>query len=93
MKQFEFEPLPLPKGKDQAREQPMLAASQQNTTRMCVDAYPELVEKLKDYSYWEGLTQQEVILQSIEHFLKDKPIKSRPAALKNRPKLGRKRKH
>jgi len=90
MKQFEFDPLPLPK--KQASGQANLAAHPQSTLRMCVDAYPELVEKIKAYAYWEGLTQQEVILQSLERFMQDKAIKDRPAALRDRPKPGRKRK-
>jgi len=88
MKKFDFDPLPLPK--HQVVENPQPTTS--STIRMCVDVYSELTEKIKDYAYWEGLTQQEVILQSLEHWLKNKPIKSRPATLKNRPKIGRKRK-
>ena len=57
---------------------------------MCVDASQALAEKVKDYAYWEGLTQQAIITQALESFLKDKRIKSRPEQLKNRPKVGRK---
>ena len=53
----------------------------------------ELIEKIKDYAYWEGLTQQQVVAEGMALFFKDKSIKSRPAALKQRPRPGRKPKH
>jgi hypothetical protein len=59
------------------------------TTRMCVDVPEDLVEKIKDYAYWEGHTQQDILLHALTQFLSAKPIKSRPEAVKNRPKLGR----
>ena len=52
-----------------------------------------LIEKIKDYAYWEGLTQQQVVAEAIALFFKDKSIESRPESLKNRPRPGRKPKN
>ena len=50
-----------------------------------------LKEKTNDYGYWEGLTQQGVIIMALEEFLKDKTPKPRPQNVKDR-KVGRKKK-
>ena len=63
------------------------------TTRLCIDVAFELMEKVKDYAYWEGLTQQQIALEALTLFFGDKQIKSRPERVKNRAKLGRKPKH
>jgi hypothetical protein len=52
----------------------------------------KLLEKLKDYSYQYGPTQQETMREALRKFLADKDIKPRPEAVKNRTKVGRKRK-
>lgn len=61
--------------------------------RMCADVESMLAEKVKDYAYWEGLTQQEIILQALEDFMQDKLVKGRPEAVKRKAKLGRKHKN
>lgn len=53
----------------------------------------EHIEKIKDYAYWEGLTQQQVVAEAMAHFFKDKSIKSRPESLKNRRRPGPKLKN
>lgn len=94
MKKFDLISLPTPKeAKD--NKQPNQTADNENlnaTMRMCVDIENYLVEKIKNYAYWEGLTQQEILLQALEFFIKDKTIKDRPDTLKLRKRNGRKRK-
>lgn len=95
MKNFELIPLPTPK-KGQANEQPsaepQTAPSAATTLRLFVDVSMDMADKLKDYAYWERLTQQETMLEALKQFLEGKAIKSRPEAVKNRKSVGRKRK-
>ena len=91
MKEKNFELLPIPEiqpaKKPKASPQP---ADQPRSTKMNFTISFALIEKLKDYAYWEGLTQQEVVTNALGLFLKDKKVKSRPEALKKRPRPGRK---
>ena len=89
MKKTAFELIPIPQVRSN-KEQAGQASAQQRATRMTVKVYFELMEKIKDYAYWEGLIQQEITIQALELFFQDKAIKSRPEAVKNRPKVGRK---
>lgn len=50
----------------------------------------ELIEKIKDYAYWERMTQHQVVVKALELFFDNRSIKSRPEEEKNRPKPGRK---
>jgi len=89
-----FELLPIPElhpRNDQQNTQDV-AKPQHGSTRMSVEIYFELMEKIKDFAYWQGLTQQQTTTQALEYWLKDKPIKTRPEAVKNRQKVGRKKK-
>jgi hypothetical protein len=85
----EFEPLAMPEKKGKTKRIDR-EASFVITTRMCVDMPENLVEKIKDYAYWEGYNQQEILLHAVTQFFSNKTIKSRPEIVKNRPKLGRK---
>ena len=89
MKEKDFELLPIPEIKS-AKKTGSEPAAQPRPTKMNFTISFELIEKLKDYAYWEGLTQQEVITDALALFLKDKKVKSRPEALKKRPRPGRK---
>jgi hypothetical protein len=48
-------------------------------TRLTIDANPELVEAIKDYSYWRGMTQKEAMAYILENFFQENPPKPRPA--------------
>ena len=39
----------------------------------------DLTEKIKDYAYWERITQKDVINSILESFFKDNPVKPRPS--------------
>jgi hypothetical protein len=98
MKDFDqkFKLRPLPVAKEVSKEQPGVNSatdtSLEDTIRMCVDMESMLAEKIKDYAYWEGLTQQEIIMQALKIFMEDKSVKSRPEAVRKRARLGRKKK-
>ena len=90
MKEFELLPIPEVQSQQGRERRP---TAQRQTTRLAVDVDCKLLEKVKDYAYWEGFTQQQIIMQALEHFFKDRKDKSRPAAVRNRPRVGRKPKH
>jgi hypothetical protein len=48
------------------------------------------MENMKDYGYWEGLTQKDIILESLKLYFQDKEIRPRPDKIRNRTKVGRK---
>ena len=81
----DFELLPIPEVQQQKE--------QRHVSRMSLSLNLELLEKVKDYAYEKGFTQQQVVTEAVELLLKDKKIKSRPEAAKNRPRPGRKPKH
>lgn len=73
-------------------EQPTAQAPRNKTGHMSFRFSYELIDKIRDYAYWERLTQQQVVVKALELFLKEKSIKSRPEEVKNSPKRGRKQK-
>ncbi len=95
----ELEPLPIPVKKrpplsfqkKEAQKKETVRSSK--TTRLAVDVDDSMLEKIKDYAYWEGFTQQEVAIQAFEAFLENKKIDSRPERVRNRPKVGRRPKN
>lgn len=92
MKELELLPIPVkarPPLNFKKREEDQIS----KTTRLAVDVDDSMLEKIKDYAYWEGFTQQEVAIQAFEAFLKNKKIDSRPERVRNRPKVGRRPKH
>lgn len=87
-----FELIPIP----EMKQLPKSNSSQLNvkqTSRLSIELNEDLFNKIKDYGYWEGLTQQEICCQALEIFFEKKEIKSRPDSVKNRPKVGRKKKN
>jgi hypothetical protein len=90
--QFQILPIPTHKLQEPFKTQDNLGRDTKNTTRMSVDVYYELSEKIKNLAYETGITQAELVLQAMEEFVKDKPIKSRPESLKIREKARRTRK-
>jgi putative NADH-flavin reductase len=60
------------------------------STKITFDCTNDLVDMMKDYGYWEGLSQKEIIIESLLEFFENKDIKVRPEKVKNRKKVGRK---
>lgn len=91
-KDFELVPLSAPK-KTQQKQENVVEADSVPTIRMFVDLTIEMTEKIRDYAYWERLTQKETMLKAVEQFIKDNPVESRPDSVKNRKRPGKKRKN
>jgi hypothetical protein len=53
-------------------------------TRISVDAYAELAEMIKDYSYHSGMTQKEAIVHILEQHFKENRPKKRPQEVRER---------
>lgn len=62
-------------------------------TKVTFDCPNDLIEVMKNFGYWEGMSQREIILEALEVFFEDKKIKERPDKVKNRKKVGRKPKN
>jgi hypothetical protein len=95
-KNFTFESL-VPTGKtaDTAaaiQTNAMITAMQDSgpSTKVTFDCPNELVEQMKDYGYWEGMSQKDIIIEALGVFFEDKKIKERPEKVKMRKKVGRK---
>jgi hypothetical protein len=82
----QFDPLPtMNQDPSEIEEKPDLLV------RVSTLMNESLLESMKDYCYWSGLSQQLLIEKSVNEFLNTKEIKPRPDAVKARPKTGRKR--
>lgn len=70
----------------------ILSAIQESgpSTKVTFDCPNELVEQMKDYGYWEGMSQKDIIIEALGVFFEDKKIKERPEKVKMRKKVGRK---
>ncbi|MBA4853359.1 hypothetical protein [Emticicia sp. BO119] len=94
-KNFTFESLVPTKSTEQSApvNQPAaIVALQDNgpSTKVTFDCPNELVETMKDYGYWEGMSQKDIIIEALGVFFEDKKIKERPEKVKMRKKVGRK---
>lgn len=94
-KNFTFESLVPTKNTEQANtanQPPVIAALQDSgpSTKVTFDCPNELVETMKDYGYWEGMSQKDIIIEALGVFFEDKKIKERPEKVKMRKKVGRK---
>lgn len=95
-KNFTFESLVPTKNTEQSPttiNQPAnIVALQDNgpSTKVTFDCPNELVETMKDYGYWEGMSQKDIIIEALGVFFEDKKIKERPEKVKMRKKVGRK---
>lgn len=63
------------------------------SSKVTFDCDNDLIEQMKDYGYWEGLSLREIIIESLKAFFKNKNIQPRPDKVKNRTKVGRKPKN
>ena len=92
-KSFDFAPLPMINTSSETSvETKVSSLDSERETKVTFSVGETLLDKLKDYGYWEGLTQQDIILQSLDLFFKDKTIRPRPDSVKNKKKVGRKKK-
>lgn len=92
-KEFQFPTIPEVQLSKQPSKQAAIEIPQGRPSKMNFTFSHALIEKIKDYAYWEGLTQQQVVAEALALFFKGKSIKSRPESLKNRPRPGRKPKN
>jgi hypothetical protein len=88
-KNFSFAPLPSFSPKPEPTPLPN-APVIEGVTKVTFDCPNGLLEAMKDFGYWEGLTQKDIILESLEIFFDGKEIRVRPDKVKARPKVGRK---
>ena len=91
--EFNFPIIPEISHSKQHKIAPAPEPTEKRGSRMHCDFGYLLIEKIKYYAYEQGLTQQQVVREAVALFFEDKPIKSRPEALKNRPRPGRKPKN
>jgi len=90
-RKFDFAPLPLVA--DVQEEEANVKANEVADgapTKVTFDCDYILMENMKDYGYWEGLTQKDIILESLKLYFQDKEIRPRPDKIRNRTKVGRK---
>lgn len=92
-KNFTFESL-VPTGKTAesaaAKANTIIMQESGPSTKVTFDCPNELVEQMKDYGYWEGMSQKDIIIEALGVFFEDKKIKERPEKVKMRKKVGRK---
>lgn len=92
-RKFDFAPLPLVP--DVQEDEPVVTkaapeAVEGAPTKVTFDCDYVLMENMKDYGYWEGLTQKDIIIESLKLYFQDKEIRPRPDKIRNRTKVGRK---
>ncbi len=93
-RKFDFAPLPLVSDIHEEIETTLVIdAPDQAPTKVTFDCDFILMENMKDYGYWEGLTQKDIILESLKLYFKDKEIRPRPDKIRNKTKVGRKPKN
>ena len=93
-RKFDFAPLPMVADIQEEQEvvQP-IGVMDGIPTKVTFDCDYILMENMKDYGYWEGLTQKDIILESLKLYFQDKEIRPRPDKIRNRTKVGRKPKN
>lgn len=92
-RKFDFAPLPLVpdlQEDEPVAYQPTAEIADGAPTKVTFDCDFVLMENMKDYGYWEGLTQKDIIIESLKLYFQDKEIRPRPDKIRNRTKVGRK---
>ena len=90
-RKFEFAPLPLVADiQEEVDNNKTNEVADGAPTKVTFDCDYILMENMKDYGYWEGLTQKDIILESLKLYFQDKEIRPRPDKIRNRTKVGRK---
>lgn len=94
-KKFDFAPLPIVP--DSPEETPFISITENREllppTKVTFDCDNHLMENMKDFGYWEGLSQKDIILEALTAYFANKEIRPRPDKIRNRPKVGRKPKN
>jgi hypothetical protein len=80
-KKFEFESIPVLISQAQLGEHVetssnLLVNSPTGILHISIDK--NLVEKVRDYAYWERITKKEVVSRALEQFFLDKNTKNKP---------------
>ena len=90
-RKFDFAPLPLVADiQEEVDNNKANEVVEGAPTKVTFDCDYILMENMKDYGYWEGLTQKDIILESLKLYFQDKEIRPRPDKIRNRTKVGRK---
>lgn len=94
-RKFDFAPLPLVPDTHEEMELslPPVEVVDAAPTKVTFDCDYILMENMKDYGYWEGLTQKDIILESLKLYFQNKEIRPRPDKIRNKTKVGRKPKN
>jgi hypothetical protein len=90
-RKFDFAPLPrVADIQEEVEVSQHIEVVDQAPTKVTFDCDHILMENMKDYGYWEGLTQKDIILESLKLYFRDKEIRPRPDKIRNKTKVGRK---
>ena len=81
-----FRPLPIKNKKTEAKPEPQ----PYEVSGLTIYIPFQLSEKLKDFSYWEGDNQKDVVIQALNQFFEGKEVKPRPEKVRNKKKPGKK---
>jgi hypothetical protein len=54
------------------------------STKITMEVSFELLEHIRDYAHWEGMTQKETVLYALENFFETNKVQCRPEAVKQR---------
>ncbi|HEV7380231.1 MAG TPA: hypothetical protein VGN64_10580 [Dyadobacter sp.] len=93
-RKFDFAPLPLVADVQDDMEMEMPSPVVDTApTKVTFDCDYILMENMKDFGYWEGLTQKDIILESLKLYFQNKEIRPRPDKIRNKTKVGRKPKN
>lgn len=92
-RKFDFAPLPIVSDINEeihVETSPQADAGSSAPTKVTFDCDYDLLEKMKDYGYWEGLTQKDIILEALTRYFDSAEIRPRPDKIRNKTKVGRK---
>lgn len=90
-RKFDFAPLPIVSDiNDDIEVNSPQTESNGVATKVTFDCDYSLLEKMKDYGYWEGLTQKDIILEALTRYFDAAEIRPRPDKIRNKTKVGRK---
>ena len=90
-KKFDFAPLPIVSDiNDDFEANSSTPENNSAPTKVTFDCDYVLLEKMKDYGYWEGVTQKDIILEALTRYFDSAEIRPRPEKIRNKTKVGRK---
>ncbi|MHB9147559.1 MAG: hypothetical protein ACYC2U_03955 [Candidatus Amoebophilus sp.] len=86
MEEFDIGTLPIPKKE-------LIDDTAETRMKMFVDVSLKLAEEVSLYGIKHNMTKQEILLKALQKFMEGKTVISRPDAVKQRKKKGRKTKY